>query len=65
MCANKAIQRIRYPVSTLDDLLVKLKEPKHFTKSYLRSAFHQLELDEESIYITAFRMVNKVKQYKR
>ena len=28
------------------------------------SAFHKLELDEKSKYITAFHMENKVKQYK-
>ena len=64
-CANQAIQRTRYPVPTLDDLLVELKGAKHFIKLDLRSAFHQLELDEESRYITAFRTENKVKQYKR
>ena len=45
--ANKTIQPTRYPVPKLDDLFIKLKAGKHFTKLELRSAFHQLGLDEE------------------
>ena len=45
--ANKTIQPTRYPVPKLDDLFVKLKAAKHFSKLELRSAFHQLGLDEE------------------
>ena len=49
-CANKVIQRTQYPVPTLDNMVVKLKGAKHSTKLDLRSAFHQLELDEKSRY---------------
>ena len=63
--ANKAITRTRYPTPTVDDLLIKLRGSQHFTKLDLNAAFHQLELDPESRYITAFRTENKIKQYKR
>ena len=45
--ANKAIQPTRYPEPILDDLPVKFKGAKHFTKLDMKSASHQLELDEE------------------
>lgn len=61
-CANKARQHTRYPVPTLDDLLVKSKGAKQFTKFDLRSGFHQLKLDEEPRYIIAFCTESKVKQ---
>ena len=62
---NQAITRTRFPTPTIDDLLVKLKGSNHFSKLDLKSAFHQLELDESCRYITAFRTENKVKRFKR
>ena len=64
-CANKAITRTRYPTPTVDDLLVKLEGSKVFTKLDLNSAFHQLELDEESCHLTAFQSDTKIKRFKR
>ena len=37
------------------DLIFKLKGAKYFTKLDLNSDFHQLELHEDSRYITAFQ----------
>ena len=59
--ANKAIERTRFPTPTVEDLTVKLRKAKKFSKLDLKSAFHQLELSPE--YITAFQTENKVKQY--
>ena len=64
-CANKAITRTRFPTPTVDDLLVKLKGSAVFTKLDLKSAFHQLELDETSRHMTAFQTDTKVKRYTR
>ena len=40
--ANKAITRTRYPTPTVDDLLVKVKGSKIFTKLDMAPAFHQI-----------------------
>ena len=53
--ANKAIERTRYPTPTVEDLTVKLRKAKKFSKLDLKSAFHQLELSPKSRYITAFQ----------
>ena len=63
--ANKAITRTRYPTPVIDDLLVLLKDCKHFTKLDLNSAFHQLELEPSCRYITAFRTEKRIMQYTR
>ena len=63
--ANKAIARTRFPTPTIDDLLAKLKGSSRFSKLNLNSAFHQLELDESSRYITAFRTQDRIKRYKK
>ena len=58
--ANTAIERIldtrQYSISppTVDDLILKLKGTKRFTKLDLNSAFHQVELHKNSRYIAAF-----------
>ena len=62
---NKAIERTRFPTLALDDLIYILKRAKYFTKSDLNSVFHQLELHEDSRYITAFQTENRIKRFKR
>ena len=52
--ANKAITRTRYPTPTVDDLLVKLKDSKFFPKLDTVPAFRQIELDQDSRFITGF-----------
>ena len=49
----------------MDDLIYKLKGVKYFTKLDLNSAFHQLELHEDSRHITAFQTEDRIKRYKR
>ena len=62
--ANKTITRTRYPSSTVDNLLVKLKGSKNFTKLDTISAFHQIELDQDSRFITAFPSDTDIKRFK-
>ena len=62
--ANKAIGRTRYPTPTVDDLQVKLAKASRFSKLDLNNAFHQLELEESSRYITAFQTEDRIKQFK-
>ena len=63
--ANTAIERTRYPTPTVEDLMVKLRKAKKFSKLDLKAAFHQLELEPESRYITAFQSEDKIKRYTR
>ena len=62
---NTAIERTRYPTPTLDDLMYKLKDATVFTKLDLKSAFHQLELTEDSRYITTFQTESGIKRFTR
>ena len=43
--ANKAITRTRCPTPAIDDLSVKLKGSKVFSKLDMTLAFQQIELD--------------------
>ena len=63
--ANTAIERARFPTPTVDDLIFRLKNAQYFTKLDLNAAFHQLELDERSRYITAFQTEDRKKRFKR
>ena len=66
MCnANTAIERTCFPLLTVDKLIVKLRNATQFSKLDLNQAFHQLELEPESHYITNFQTEDQIKQYKR
>ena len=52
--ANKAIERTRYPLPCLDDLIQDLNGSNYFCKLDMNKAFLQFELDEASRYITTF-----------
>ena len=52
--ANEAIKRVRRPISTVEDISFELNGAKYFSKLDLSQVYHQLELDEESRYITTF-----------
>ena len=58
--AITAIERTRFPTPTVDDLIFKLNRAKCFTKLDLNSAFHQLELHEDSRYITVFQTEDRI-----
>ena len=61
--ANKAITPVRYPTPKVEDLLVKLKVSAVFSKLDLVSAFHQIELNESSRYMTTFQSDTKIKRF--
>ncbi|GFO29556.1 Zinc knuckle domain containing protein [Plakobranchus ocellatus] len=64
-CANQAIQRERHVTPTLDDLINDLNGAMVFSKIDLKNGYHQLELDEESKYITTFSTHIGIFQYNR
>ena len=45
---NKAIQRPKYQMPTLEEILPKLSKAKVFTTLDAKDGFYQIELDEES-----------------
>ena len=63
--ANEAIQRIWHPIPTVDDVNFELKRATCFSKLDLSHAYHQLELDEASRYITTFCTHDGLFRYKR
>ena len=50
--ANRAIQRERYLMPTVDDMINDLNGSKVYSKLDLNNGYHQLELALESRYIT-------------
>ena len=63
--ANIAILRERHPQPTIQDLLNDLNGARYFSKLDLTAAYHQLQLDEQSRYITTFTTYKGLFQYKR
>ena len=51
---NKAIERIRHVIPTIDDLKQKINGATVFSRLDLKNAYHQLELSEDSRNITTF-----------
>ena len=62
---NEAIQRIKHPMQTIDDLIVDLNGSTAFSKLYLSNAYHQLELGESSRHIRTFAIHAGLFRYKR
>ena len=63
--ANEAIKRVRHPIPTVDDVSFELNGAQYFSKLDLSQAYHQLELDEASRYITTFSTHIGLFRYKR
>ncbi|KAK7099608.1 hypothetical protein V1264_003723 [Littorina saxatilis] len=63
--ANKAISREKHPMPTMDDLVADLNGSTVFSKLDMRNAYHQLELEENSRYITTFTTHVGLRRYKR
>ena len=63
--ANKAIQRVRFLIPTMNDVSHDLNGAQYFSKLDLNQAFHQLELKEESRFITTFSTHVGTYRYKR
>ena len=64
-CANKAIQRERFPLPNIDETLEQMNGASVFSKLDLAQAFHQVELESDSRYITTFATNNGLYRYKR
>lgn len=52
--ANQAILRSKYPMPTPADIALRVQGSKLFSQIDLSMAYHQIELSENSRYITAF-----------
>ena len=63
--ANQAIKRERHIMPTLSDFRAEMNGSKYFSKIDLKQAYHQLELKEESRYITTFSTHEGLFRYKR
>jgi hypothetical protein len=63
--ANKAIRRERHSIPTIDELINELSDAKVFSKLDLNQGYNQLELDEESRYITTFATHQGLRRYTR
>ena len=63
--ANEAIRRVRHPIPTVNDVNLALNGAKFFSKLDLSQAYHQIELDEQSRYITTFSTHVGLYRYKR
>ena len=62
---NKALISSNIPIPKHEDIKTKLSGAKVFSKMDLKSAFWQIELDEESRYLTVFHANDKLYRYKR
>ena len=63
--ANCAVERERYPIPTIDEVLQDMNNSKVFSKLDLRWGYHQIELSEESREITTFITHKGLYRYKR
>ena len=64
-CANKAIQRERFPLPNIDETLEQMNGASVFSKLDLAQAVYQVELESDSRYITTFATNNGLYRYKR
>ena len=62
---NDAIRRVRHPIPTVNDISLSLNGAQYFSKLDLSQAYHQLELEEQSRYITTFSTHLGLYRYKR
>ena len=63
--ANEAIKRVHHRIPTVKDISFELNGATCFSKLDLSQAYHQLELDEASRYITTFSTHVGLFRYKR
>ena len=63
--ANMAVERERFPIPTIDEVLQDLNQSKFFSKLDLTSAYHQIELSPESRDITTLGRHKGLYRYKR
>ena len=63
--ANKAIKQTNLPIPRPEEISSLLSGYKVYSKLDFRSAFHQLEIDEESRALTVFHANGRLMRYKR
>ena len=51
---NKALKRNHYYIKTLDDISPNLAKAKVFSVLDAKDGYHQIELDDQSSYVTTF-----------
>ena len=54
MKLNQNVERERYIIPTIDDIIHKVKDSKVFSKLDAASGYHQIPLDEASAKLTTF-----------
>lgn len=64
-CANGAIIRENHPLPTMNEMLPNFRQAKYFSRLDIKNAFHQLEIDPDSRYITTFSTSKGLFRYKR
>lgn len=63
--ANLAIRFESYPFPTAEDLMAKLDAAAYFSKIDIKDAYHQVELAQESRFITTFITKDGLYRFKR
>ena len=63
--ANEGIERERQIMPTIQDFKAEVNGSKFFSKIDLKQAYHQLELEPESRYVTTFSTHEGLYRYKR
>eukprot|EP00112_Aurelia_sp_Birch-Aquarium-sp1_P021838 Seg5974.1 transcript_id=Seg5974.1/GoldUCD/mRNA.D3Y31 product="Retrovirus-related Pol polyprotein from transposon 17.6" protein_id=Seg5974.1/GoldUCD/D3Y31 len=63
--ANLAIESTNILIRRVEDIETQLAGCQHFSKLEFKSAFHQLELDEESKKITVFHARDRLMRYRK
>lgn len=62
---NRAIRRPFHHLPTIDEMKTKLVGAQWFSKADVKSAFHHLELDEESRELTTFQTESGMRRFTR
>ena len=60
---NKAIQSTNIPIPRVEEIKSELSGSKVFSKLDFKSAFHQLEIEEDSRYLTVFHGNGRLMRY--
>lgn len=63
--ANEAIIRENHSLPTMNEMLPNFRQAKYFSRLDIKNAFHQVEIDPDSRYITTFSTNKGLFRYKR